>query len=364
MFRFLALALSLINAAPAMGEPYSRRPDVLSLKAGPKAELPVPGLSKEQWEQFKHGTLRFLAEMEALYPNDDYYFLARDGEYLYDAMRVLAKDNPTLLKRIRLINVSRLNAQSSSLRSYLTQEGLTPAGLQGRGAVLIDTCCMGTMPDAIKQKLPELGDRIKSHFITSSGPNTPSSRVFLESLTPGPVTKIDTSIGLALEKLPHFTGTALSLKVEKGRLEPHSAGAAKPEIQKASKALMWDIKRHFSRRESKQTYATLVSKMSAVAAHARGDQLLSPSLLKAHLEELSAMGALNFVSDLEDAAAKGTMQAPHLSSVQAAFDATPITAGASNSIEPGAKNTASAIESCSEHFIKVTGAKLSQPVAP
>lgn len=318
MRRIFPLALFLLSGALAHAEPYSSRPDVLRLKVTLEEGTPVQAVPAEKWEAFKRGTLRFLAELEALYPSDDLYFLARDGEYFYDAMRVLAKDNPKLQKRIRLINVSRLNSQSQSLRAYLEQEGLSPERLNGRGAVLIDTCCKATIPDTIKLKLPELANQLKSHFVTSEGPDTPSSRVFLEAFEPGPVVSIDTRVGVALEELPHFTNSSLVLAKRNGKLEPESAGSAKPDVKAAARELMQDIKRHFSRPEVKQEYSSLVNKMSAVASHARGERTLAPEPLSQLLKEITALGAGNFAADLEDAVTKGTVKLPHLDSVRVA----------------------------------------------
>lgn len=315
--------LFLLLASFAYAEPYSNRPDVNAAITAKKASANAignTGLSPENWEKFKAGTLRFLAELRALYPNDDYYFLARDGEYLYDAMKVLAQDDPALLKRIRLVNVSTALSNNSGMRPYLIQEGLTKEKLKGKGVVLIDTCCGASIPEKIKAAFPELKGQLKGHFLTSTGQFTPSSRVFLEAYTPGEIKAVTTQLGIQIEGFPHFTSSANVYQNEKGKLEPYSNYPASTSEKDKARTLMADLKAHFTDPKVKETYTELTEKMSTIAAAGRGERKLSDSALKKLLREVSLLGAVNFAADMEDAHKKGTVSFPKLASVREGAD--------------------------------------------
>ena len=70
---------------PNVQEPYSVRVP---------AELITPrehtGLAKE-WESIKQGHLESVAQLLEMYPGQEIYFLARDGELLYDFAKIATK---------------------------------------------------------------------------------------------------------------------------------------------------------------------------------------------------------------------------------------------------------------------------------
>lgn len=313
----LGLLLSPANFAAA--EPYSARPDILdpaisAARAAPNAD----------WQSFKTGALNFLAEMTALYPDDDYYFLARDGEYLHDALRVLAKDDPALLHRLRLVNVSTAISNDPRMRAYLEQEGLTKEGLRGKSAILIDTCCGASIPEKVKAAYPDLPGQVKGHFLTSFGDATPSSRVFIEAYEPGKkVGHFDNRLGIKIEDFPHFTSSAAEFVSLEGKLVPSSPLSAPAGSKERARAMMGDIKSHFSDPALVAKFGRLRATMGRIAAHARGEQTLAPAELARALGDLRAEGVHNFVEDLADANTKGTARLPKLAEIQAAEAALP-----------------------------------------
>jgi hypothetical protein len=130
-------------------ESYATRPDILSLT--PQAHPELGG----DWQKLKRGHLEAVAQMVGLYPERELYFLARDSELLYDLARYYFKDDPKALKRIHLLNVSRLNMRAEHVREYLQQEGISEAALRGgRQVVFIDTGFSGTIPRVLSEYFP------------------------------------------------------------------------------------------------------------------------------------------------------------------------------------------------------------------
>lgn len=182
IIHFFAISLSsfAINAADSL-EYYSARPDILDVKSQEHAD-------DKAWAKLKMGHLEAWAQISGLYPEHEKYFLARDMELLYDLARLLSHElgESLELKKIHLLNVSRLSKTSPHLKAYLEQEGLKEHDLaQGKKILLIDTGFMGSIPQAIKEQYPEhLRKSIDTHLMCSANDEHPSSRMFLKSLNP------------------------------------------------------------------------------------------------------------------------------------------------------------------------------------
>lgn len=154
-------------------EYYSSRPDIFKVAAKSHPEL--------HWTALRDAHISFVIELFHLYPNTDLYFLARDAELLYDTARLMAQDQPALLKRIHLLNVSRKNVDDPLLREYLAQKGLSEESLAaGRNAVLVDTGFIGTIPSKIRLLYSDKASQnLLAHMIVSERAFIPSSRTFL-----------------------------------------------------------------------------------------------------------------------------------------------------------------------------------------
>jgi hypothetical protein len=163
---------------PQGWESYLGRPDIFSIS-------PQAHEFDSNWEAVKAAHFSFVAELLALYPDTDLYFLARDSEYLYDVAKLVTAGTPAA-KRIHLLNVSRLNLGDPHLKEYLNENGLSEDTLMAeRRALLVDTGYIGNIPRAIGAKFsPQASNRLKTHLIVSANPAHPSSRAFLVHLNP------------------------------------------------------------------------------------------------------------------------------------------------------------------------------------
>ncbi|MFN9065585.1 MAG: hypothetical protein ACK5V3_00030 [Bdellovibrionales bacterium] len=144
IFITLLAITSLSSYANSAFDYYSDRPDVTKIEPDKDAKL------RDDWHKFNIAQLEFLAQLFGLYPNEVIYFLARDGEYLFDLAQILGKKFPELKNRARLINVSRTNLNNSLLPDYLKQEGLTEIKIKKTGVVFVDSGYKGSIPIHIK----------------------------------------------------------------------------------------------------------------------------------------------------------------------------------------------------------------------
>jgi hypothetical protein len=143
----------------------------------------------DDWDKFKRGQVDAAIQFVEIYHDRNLYFLARDAEYLYDTVSLLYKDDPSVLDRIKLINVSRTNMNDPNLKKYLAQEGISEETLKlGKRFVFIDSGFHGTIVDVIKSKFPKNFHRqLHGHFLASANFNYPSTRVFLQHLNNDPL---------------------------------------------------------------------------------------------------------------------------------------------------------------------------------
>lgn len=174
-------SLAVFISLPASTSYYTERPEILNVT--PRAHA-----RDGSWEKLKEGHVEAIAQILGMYQERQVFFLARDSELLYDLAKIFSSinGNEKDLKRIHLINVSRLCTRSKYLKEYLAQEGLTQQLLEtGEKVILVDTGYSGTIPLAIQALYPEeLRNQIQTHLMCSINVCHPSSRVFLKSLNP------------------------------------------------------------------------------------------------------------------------------------------------------------------------------------
>lgn len=211
---------SIAGLAPGY-ESYESRPDILKVKPKNHPEL------EKSWTAVKRGQIEAAAELIEMYPSEELYFLARDGELLFDTVRLIAKNDPILSRRIHLLNISRANMRAPHVQDYLAQEGISEASLSaGKRVVLVDTGFSGTIPSVIGESLsPGARERLKTHLLCSSNSKHPSSRVFLTALNPAAPHLYPGSMHatiLSYEHMPRYTDRSTGFEKIGGRWQPIS----------------------------------------------------------------------------------------------------------------------------------------------
>jgi hypothetical protein len=201
-------------------EPYSVRPDILTLESHNHELGPL-------WDSSKAAQFSFIASLLAF--NDEkthFYFIARDSEYLYDTARLVTQNSENA-KRIHLINISRLNLDDSQTKMYLAQQGLTQDNLlHERKALFIDTGFSGTVPRNIEEFFKNQAlDHIHTQLLVSSNRHIPSSRIFLSYFDLHAYEKSPLSMHpkiIDYESLPKYTERSDAFINYNGILEPIS----------------------------------------------------------------------------------------------------------------------------------------------
>lgn len=227
---YFALGITLVQAqqAPRM-EAYSARPSVLT---APPVTHDMDGYVTEYelglpWESLVEAQFSFVVELLNLYHDHEIYFLARDAEILYDAATLVAQGNQRDRQRIHLLNVSRANMNSSHLKAYLAQEGISDEALSaGKQVLLVDTGFMGSVSEVIENQFrSELRPQISTHLLLSGTATYPLSRVFLNRLGL-PFDQYDADqfrpLVLVYEDLPSFTDRSTEYALVNGRWEAMS----------------------------------------------------------------------------------------------------------------------------------------------
>lgn len=193
--RILIIALAYFVCGVAQAEYYDLRPSILKTQA---KNHEGTGLVPEGWNKAKHGHFVLLAQTLTFFPDSEYYFLARDVEYLYDMAKVLLKKNPDLKKRLHLVPVSRVSSTDTyNMVRFLRQEGVTKRKLHGRKPVFIDSCCTGSIPWLLYRTFKS--DGIEARGFLMKADLFPESRV----------AKALGADGYEIEWLPHYTSPAI-----------------------------------------------------------------------------------------------------------------------------------------------------------
>lgn len=227
---------------------YDQRPSIHKTAAKNN-----PGV--REWKEASRGHFLFLAQMLTFFPNSDYYFLARDIEYLYDMTELLVKDNPKLKERIHLVPISTsLSHESQNLERYLEQEGVTKKRLGDRSALFIDSCCAGSVPDRIQATMKKKGIQVQGFLIQTD--NYPKSQL----------AEISGADGLAIEDLPHFNDSATEYVDKNGKLRIVARLASKSE-QTKSVQIMQQIRYEYDNAKSRSELRELVGYMRTVYSY-------------------------------------------------------------------------------------------------
>ena len=188
---------------------------------------------RREMGKIKRGYIEAIAFFLEMYPGHEIYFLARDGEPLYDQARIVLQNSPKGLARIHLLNISRSNMREVNATEYLAQEGISDETLaQGKKILLVDTGTFGSVPFIISSYFPENHQsQIESHFLLSLSQEVPSTRTFLRWLKPnlrfreypaGSLQKLQKLIESYELSVPHYTNTSDHFAMIGNRWHPMS----------------------------------------------------------------------------------------------------------------------------------------------
>lgn len=306
---FLCLTLCLSSRFAAGEIPYSGRPGIDSVSALSYADA-GKNPPHQSWEKVKKSFAAFTAELLATYPEQQFYFLARDSEYLYDTAQVLLDKKPALRKRLHLLPLSRLNVNNQNVVGFLSQEGLDAHHLKKSGAVLIDLGWRGTIPNSIRALLGGVNN-VVTQLVTSQSKNgIPSSRVFLQQL-------VGKSVNLsvpdahhrdivAIEHLSHYHSRPDDIANTQNRWEVYSPGHDKPSV---AVEIMQDLKAYAMDPKVRQWFQTIKEDMSAIAQAARGEGSATAQELADRFQRLRENNVDYFLQDLQEMA---NLNFPHL----------------------------------------------------
>lgn len=235
----IALLFLLVFVAPKSPAAfYDQRPDILSVD--PIDHIKDSDNTLAEWNKASYGHFVLLAELLTFFPDSEFYFLARDIEYLHDMAKVLLKNNSVLKKRLHLVPIStHLSGQSENVRLYLEQEGLTSKNLGNRSALIVDSCCSGSIPYAIINAFQGKKVDIQGFLITANA--YPSSEL----------AKSHGAEGGEIEQLPHYNNSATEYvkTSEKIRIQTGSAPDERPTALKMMQQIRFDEDNAKSRKE-------------------------------------------------------------------------------------------------------------------
>ncbi|MEZ4753320.1 MAG: hypothetical protein R3A13_03300 [Bdellovibrionota bacterium] len=155
------------------------------------------------------GTL-LIAELEALFPQNTFIFLARDMEYYYDIVEMLARDGIINGKKYVLLNVSRESLPCSNLELYLSKNICTSC----HHVTIVDT---GFNGNVIKGLIPHLDTHFVSSFLLCSDhKNIPFSYGALQVLGASPEhysEKRKLIVEQKIEQLSHFNSKVIGYSI-------------------------------------------------------------------------------------------------------------------------------------------------------
>ncbi|MGZ6331148.1 MAG: hypothetical protein ACXWP5_00910 [Bdellovibrionota bacterium] len=219
-FGVLALGFSFLAPWVAWAEKgkenYADRPDIQKVRPRSHPELGKP------WQLLERGHLEATALFLEMYPEHEIYFLARDSELLYDLIRKVTGKEPAIQSRFHLLNVSRANMNADHVLDYLAQEGISKRSLAaGKKILFVDTGFNGSISAKIRSYFPDkFKSQLRTHLLTSSNPEHPSTRVFLAAINPEAPKlnpgEMHSSIA-NYEHLPRFTSRSTGFSRVDGR---------------------------------------------------------------------------------------------------------------------------------------------------
>ena len=276
------------------------RPGIMSVppRRASSGDVPV------NWPYWREGLAGFLAELAALYPTEDVYFLERDARLIYDLAEVLLRDEPGTLRRFHTIHVTRFNANRRELKAYLVQEGLNSANLKRRRAVIVDTGYRGSIPRAIRGLYSgEDRKRIVAHMAMSWSPGEiPNSDVFKEFFGSRNANE-DAAIR-------HPIGSSTHFRRIRNKLIPYTSETTDPQRRKESLLQLADL-RHFAERPlTAKIFHDALSSYRTLIAYIRNEIDLTDGELRSALGRLSERQQIAFVRDLSTAIQSRNLEIP------------------------------------------------------
>ena len=230
-------------------------------------ELSHASLLVDRWPDVRKVYMFFLAELLAFYPDADFYFLARDAEYFYDIAMVLKQEIPEIQNNFHLLPISSKMTHyiTKHAREYLQQEGLYSANKRKKTAVIVDTCCKGTVIKYIRSLFPkEHRSKVKGHLFTR---NNTSDDIEGDAY---PESKISKNIlgdkGVAfIEDYPHyFTYSAQKYHQFKGNEKIDILMSKDVFNQSVAIAFMADIRYHFAQKQVQEDFKDILKQMRIV----------------------------------------------------------------------------------------------------
>jgi len=194
-----------------IGTPLSARPSIWDVPC------PTPQRDNDFIKRFVASAELLILELLLLYPHRDIFFIARDMEYHYDLAAVMFRDEPELLKRFHLVNISRISMHDPMLPEYCKQAIFDRC----ERVLLVDSGFNGNVIAHIRRSFPDMD--IKGHLIYSENPAYSSSHAAMEALgIPCDELPADRKkhIEDVVEHLPHFASKAVSYRRDGGRIVP------------------------------------------------------------------------------------------------------------------------------------------------
>ena len=252
--------------------PYSVRPFILDIE--PKKIQPAQELSRDSrwiqhWPEVRKAYMFFLAELLAFYPDADFYFLARDAEYFYDIAMVLKQGIPEIQNNFYLLPISShiVKHATGNVKEYLQQEGLYVANKRKKTAVIVDTCCEGTVIKYIRSLFPEEHrSKIKGHLFTrNKSPNNLEGDAYPESKVMKNTLNHISERVLFIEGYPHYFEESakksyqfeINGKIEIMMLRNFSKKYAAIEF-------MADIRYYFAQKQVQEDFKDILKQMCIV----------------------------------------------------------------------------------------------------
>lgn len=263
---------------------YSARPDITSVRSKSHPEL-----TDLNWKYQKSAHVETAALLLGAYPEHEIYFLARDGELFYDVARALLfqRHEEKELKRIHLLNVSRMNKLSRHLLDYLRQEGISEDALKsGKKFLFFDSGLVGSIPIAIAKKFPEqYHQQFDIHLIHSIVQEIPSTRQFLWALEgPSVVRKSGDNFGHALaqyELMTRFMNRSNDYGLRQGVWVPTVSSVP---IEQAE----MEIKDKYGDRLKTEKKISQIASAESIQRCNPQDGEINPKLAVAYMEDLKA----------------------------------------------------------------------------
>lgn len=188
MFSKFLILFSLLLTVPATGGAstyYDERPHISEVPVGTETGWNSLADYQSDLNQFFYGSASVAAMILEMYPDYEYFFLARDAEIAHDTFYLLAPK--AVRPRIHLVNVSTDLSMDPLMIPYLKKNGFDPA----KKNLVVDTGFVGSVIDAIREdgnSASTIGLLLETHR-----PNIhPEATVF------------DGNVSW-FEKLPHYT---------------------------------------------------------------------------------------------------------------------------------------------------------------